>query len=72
MHTGMMWFDNSNSELKIKVEKARDYYVKKYGKTPNLCLVHPLTFKDAEVEGMEIRPYRPVLPGHIWIGIEDK
>ena len=72
MHTGMLWFDNSNSELKIKVEKARDYYVKKYGKTPNVCLVHPLTFEKAEVKGMEIRPYRPVLPGHIWIGIEDK
>jgi hypothetical protein len=23
-------------------------------------------------EKITIRPYRPVLPGHIWIGIEDK
>lgn len=75
MHTGMLWFDNSQSTLAQKIKKAVDYYQKKYGRTPDLCLVHPsmiLPGTDAG-EGMPltVRPYRPVMPGHIWIGIEE-
>lgn len=85
MHTGMLWFDNSQTALTVKIQKAVDYYHKKYGRSPDLCLVHPsmLDKNDrqletpalgagASVNKMTIRPYRPVLPGHIWIGIEDK
>ena len=74
MHTGMLWFDNSQTELNTKIQKAVDYYHKKYGQIPDLCLVHPNMLKDTivEEEKITIRPYRPVLPGHIWIGIEDK
>ena len=76
MHTGMLWFDNSQTTLAMKVQKAVDYYHKKYGRRPDLCLVHPsLIEKDQaalKVNGLTVRPYRPVLPGHIWIGIEDK
>ena len=73
MHTGMLWFDNSQISLEIKIQKAIDYYHKKYGKTPDLCLVHPSMLKDVKFEdkNVTVRPYRPVLPGHIWIGIED-
>lgn len=74
MHTGMLWFDNSQIALDIKIQKAVEYYRKKYGRIPDLCLVHPSMLKDARLEDKKItvRPYRPVLPGHIWIGIEDK
>ena len=85
MHTGMLWFDNSQATLNIKIQKAVDYYHKKYGRIPDLCLVHPsMLEKDqseietatlgagASVNKLTVRPYRPVLPGHIWIGIEDK
>jgi hypothetical protein len=74
MHTGMLWFDNSQIALDIKIQKAMEYYRKKYGRIPDLCLVHPSMLKDARLEDKKItvRPYRPVLPGHIWIGIEDK
>lgn len=76
MHTGMLWFDNSQTTLNAKIQKAVDYYHKKYGRIPDLCLVHPsMLEKDQsklEVNKLTIRPYRPVLPGHIWIGIEDK
>jgi hypothetical protein len=76
MHTGMLWFDNSQSSLNVKIQKAVDYYHKKYGRIPDLCLVHPsMLEKDQtklEVNKLTVRPYRPVLPGHIWIGIEDK
>jgi hypothetical protein len=79
MHTGMLWFDNSQTALTIKLEKAIAYYQKKYGITPDLALVHPSMLDTAdqnkrtlEMNKLTVRPYRPVLPGHIWIGIEDK
>ncbi len=82
MHVGMLWFDNSpNVNLVTKINKAVDYYRRKYHREPNLCLIHPSMISDGKagtdasnldhVTGMTIRPYRPVLPGHIWIGIED-
>lgn len=79
MHTGMLWFDNSQTALTVKIQKAVDYYHKKYGRSPDLCLVHPSMLDAAEqnqrqleINKLTVRPYRPVLPGHIWIGIEDK
>lgn len=74
MHTGMLWFDNSSARLQAKIQKAAEYYKNKYERTPDLCLVHPSLLKDetVEIEGLRVRAYRPVLPGHIWIGIEDK
>ena len=74
MHTGMLWFDDSSATLNSKIQKAADYYHKKYGRLPDLCLVHPNMLKDTKVDAgkITIRPYRPVLPGHIWIGVEDK
>jgi hypothetical protein len=74
MHTGMLWFDDSSANLNTKIQKAADYYHKKYGRLPDLCLVHPNMLKDVKVDTgkITIRPYRPVLPGHIWIGVEDK
>jgi len=73
MHTGMLWFDNSQTELNTKIQKAVDYYHKKYGRIPDLCLVHPNMLKDTILhkDKITVRPYRPVLPGHIWVGIED-
>lgn len=79
MHTGMLWFDNSSIPLSAKIEKATEYYEEKYGRKPNLVLVHPsmldATAPDGmrfESDGLTIRSYRPVLPGHIWIGIQDR
>ena len=82
MHTGMLWFDNSQTALNTKIRKAIDYYHKKYGRSPDLCLVHPSMLNDSNLggeksalnntEGITVRPYRPVLPGHLWIGVEDQ
>jgi hypothetical protein len=74
MLTGMLWFDNSKIALAEKIAKAVEYYHKKYGRTPDLCLVHPsmLEANQTEVNKINVRPYRVVLPGHIWIGMEDK
>ena len=89
MNTGMLWFDNDpKTALAAKIEKAADYYHKKYGRKPNLCLIHPAAFppdgmmeNPASTSGaseqpktgkVAVRPYRPVLPGHLWIGVEEK
>ena len=75
MHTGMLWFDNSTKRFEEKLKGAIAYYEKKHGRKPDLCFIHP-SMVDGEhpknVEGLTVRVYRPVLPGHIWIGIEDK
>jgi hypothetical protein len=75
MNTGMLWYDNDpKTALSVKIEKAVDYYRHKYGRDPNLCLIHPtaLDVEKSENEIITVRPYRPVLPGHLWIGVEDK
>lgn len=76
MHTGMLWFDHSLTPLDVKVQKAADYYRKKYGRQPDLCLVHPSMITDQNkpliaLLSIAVKPYRPVLPGHIWVGIQD-
>jgi hypothetical protein len=76
MNVGMMWWDGSSLSLVAKIQKAIDYYQKKYGRKPDVCLVHPsMMEKDqtrVEVDKLTVRPYHAVLPNHIWIGIEDK
>ena len=83
MHVGMLWYDNTpDLSLKLRIEKALDYYRRKYHQEPNLCLIHPSMLaadgkgskpaaEPPHVGGITVRPYGPVLPGHLWIGIED-
>jgi len=80
MNTGMLWFDNDpKTSLSAKIERAVEYYKKKYGRRPNLCLIHPRAVESSTASsksdgsaqtGIVVRPYRPVLPGHLWIGID--
>jgi hypothetical protein len=75
MNAGMLWFDNDpKTALAAKIEKAVDYYRHKYGRDPNLCLIHPsmMDKEQPETGKVTVRPYRPVLPGHLWIGVEEK
>ena len=42
MKIGMLWYDNDiKAGLAVKVERAANYYHKKYGIMPTLCFVHP-------------------------------
>ena len=75
MNVGMLWYDNDpHTALKEKVDRAADYYNKKYGRLPTLCLVHPgmLSAPRAEAGKITIRSHRSILPGHLWIGEDDK
>jgi len=72
----MWWIDTPKLSLTKNIEKAMNYYKNKYGCDPDLCLVRP-SMLGAMKEGDEapaivVRPYRAVLPGHLWIGIEEK
>ncbi len=72
MNIGMLWFDNDpKAELGLKIQRAADYYSRKYGQAPDLCFVHPsMLAEDKPRPGkIEVRPSRSVLPNHFWIGI---
>ena len=77
MYTGLLWFDNDpNSTLTVKIQKALDYYSKKFGRAPELCFVHPSMLDSGQRQLMlgkvTVRAYRPVMPNHFWIGVEDQ
>ena len=74
MKIGTLWFDNDKgATIAQKAEKAANYYRTKYGQAPNLCFVNPKAMADAtQLDGLEIRPSRSVLPGHFWIGVKDQ
>ena len=80
MNVGMLWFDNDpRIALTVKVARAADYYRKKYGLAPDLCLVHPSMLAEPRPDLIEshsgrvaVRPNRIIQPGHLWIGKEEK
>jgi hypothetical protein len=80
MNTGMLWFDNDpRTALAAKVARAADYYRRKYGLVADLCLVHPSMLGEMRSDKSEphagkviVRPNRAILPGHLWIGTEEK
>jgi hypothetical protein len=78
MNIGMLWYDNDPKvDLTIKIQRAASYYQDKYGKSPNLCFVHPSmlpTQPEAaptgiKSAGIDVRPNRAVLPNHLWMGV---
>jgi hypothetical protein len=72
MNIGMLWFDNDKqADLATKIQRAASYYHNKYGKAPNLCLVHPRTLGNIAWKGagIEVKTTRSVLPNHFWLGI---
>lgn len=75
MNFGMMWFDNDpKTTLMTKIERAAVYYRRKYGHAPDLCLVNPGSIPENLPcwSGISIRPKSIVLPGHLWIGVDEK
>jgi hypothetical protein len=74
MDTGMLWFDDGPQGLSDKVARAVSFYATKYGRTPTVCLVHPVTIGGAEVgpvSGVVVRETHAILPNHFLVGIEE-
>lgn len=68
----MLWFDNDPKlDVSQKIQLAADYYRKKYGKTPNLCFVHPANMPAVlnDTGPVEVRSSTTMLPNHFWIGV---
>jgi hypothetical protein len=87
MDIGMLWFDNDQkTSIPDKVERAAQYYQKKYGVNPDICYVHPKMVvgeddtkigskKEAKKDHIKIGKIlllinEMVLPDHFWIGIK--
>jgi len=73
MDIGMLWYDDSPTGLKERVERAADYYIEKHGRQPNLCFVHPdmLKTEEGKAKGVVIRKGKGIMPGHFWIGVDE-
>jgi hypothetical protein len=72
MNIGMLWFDNdTKADLPAKVQRAAEYYKRKYGRDPNLCFVHPSMIASPlkPTNGVELRTSQSVLPNHLWLGV---
>ena len=88
MNIGMLWFDNDpKSEFNTKVQRAATYYHDKYGRTPNVCFVHPSMLGDenkmddepqekgnpiSKSGDLRVKISSSVLPNHFWIGVNGK
>jgi len=73
MITGMLWFDNDQkTSLANKIDRAAQYYKKKYGQSPEICFVHPKMIETAsdskDLSVMEVKASDMVLLHHFWIG----
>jgi hypothetical protein len=72
MISGMLWFDNNpKTDLPEKIDRAAQYYLKKYGQTPTLCFVNPKMIGEQEPEKdkIEVKASETILPFHFWLGI---
>ncbi len=82
VNIGMLWFDNDpKTEITGKIEKAACYYKNKYGKSPDLCFVHPTMLASennqpisnpAKKNKIEVRTSKSVLPNYFWIGVNNQ
>ncbi len=75
MNIGMLWFDgNKDTDLKAKVQRAADYYQKKYGIAPTVCFVNPAMMEGEKTSAGQVivRSNETVLPNHFWIGVNGK
>ena len=73
MNTGLLWFDNDPKvDLARKIQRAAEYYRKKYGKNPDLCFVHPTMLPKTSLKPgwIEVRTNRSIQPHHFWMGIQ--
>ena len=70
---GMLWLDADRKRpLQEKVARAVDYYESKYGRLPDLCLVHPEMLSEEEMVVGETKVHcmETVLPHHFWLGVK--
>lgn len=74
MLIGMLWYDNTKGHLHERIEKAADYYERKYGQWPSVVYVNPVEVPGVPVtdSGIEIRTSTQILPHHFWVGMAEE
>ena len=76
MDIGMLWLKtDKSSDLFAEINAAAKYYQNKYGRSPNLCFVNPSSMEKVDGHSsipISIKPDKAVLPGHLWIGVDEK
>jgi hypothetical protein len=73
MNTGMLWFDNDpKADFLVKINRATEYYLKKYGQKPDLCYVNPgMKFEPPpKTIGIDVQTDHMILPDHFWLGVK--
>jgi hypothetical protein len=72
MQTGLLWFDdNPERPVSAKIERAAQRYRERFGRSPNLCYVHPRTLAGAGdlAVGLQVTTATTVQPNSFWIGV---
>ena len=76
MNIGMLWLDEDSSlSLPSRVERAASYYLAKYGRQPNTCVLHPRTLGEIDPSTLpvfKVKTSVKVLPEHFWMGLEER
>jgi hypothetical protein len=76
MKVGMLWLDGDlQVDLVARIERAAVYYRDKYGRSPNLCVIHPSTAGEdnlGSVIGVDVRTSAAVQPDHFWLGMKER
>jgi hypothetical protein len=72
MNVGMLWLDDDNRRsFEEKLQQAADYYLRKFGREPDTCLVNKGMIDEELLVGtIHVLPVNNVLPNHFWIGNE--
>jgi hypothetical protein len=70
VNVGMLWLDDDKrTTIEEKVKRAADFYLHKFGRAPDTCLVNKRILKEElHVGSIQVSPARNVLPNHLWIG----
>ena len=72
MNVGMLWLDDDKkTSFEEKIRQAAEYYLQKFGRRPDTCIVNKsMLAEELSVGSIQVYPARNVLPNHFWMGIE--
>lgn len=71
MDTGELFFiEDAGKDFEGKVLWAAESYKRKFGRQPNLVMVHPSLLKGGrrQMGSLRLEPRRTMLPSYLWVG----
>ena len=66
---GMLWFDNSDDDLQVKVKRGAAEYTETRGQPPEICFVHPSITPDGEnctIGNIDVRISQSLLAEYLY------